>query len=239
MSVNFFDTGVDITIISERSVGMGILCLFRLFRVVILLSPWIAGPCSINPSLSKVCQQIFFIRLFPGVGSVATRCPLATPTPKCHGIRSLLVVLFLLNLPVVPHGTKGTGPKFVTRPACASFQLRNDSNTNYFNPIDMFIDWSLYMAHRCLSLPGTPDLWTRLGWLQGSTRNGMKWGALTLLEISHSRGCYLKFAVLLVQRVCSPKRPNTKDPRPCPLEAYIAGDTLCLQPIGAGHVTVL
>ena len=95
------------------------------------------------------------------------------------------------------------------------------------------------MAHRCLSLPGAPDLWIRLGWLQSSTRNGMKWGALTLPEISHSRGCYLKFAVLLVQRVCSPKWPNTKDPRLCALEAYIAGDTLCHQPIGAGHVTVL
>ena len=47
------------------------------------------------------------------------KCLLATPTPKCHGSRSLLV-LFLLNLRVVPHGTKGAGPKFVTRPVCAS-----------------------------------------------------------------------------------------------------------------------
>ena len=45
---------------------------------------------------------------------------LGTPTPKCHGNRSLLVVLFLLKLQVVPHGTKGTGPKFVTRPVCVS-----------------------------------------------------------------------------------------------------------------------
>ena len=75
------------------------------------------------------------------------------------------------------------------------------------------------MACRCLSLPGAPDLWTRLDWLQGSTRNGMKWGALTLLEITHSRGCYLKFAVLLVQRVCSPKQPNNKDPGLCSLVA--------------------
>ena len=103
----------------------------------------------------------------------------------------------------------------------------------------MFIDWSLYMACRCLSLPGAPDLWTRLGWLQGSTRSGMKWGMLTLLEITHSRGCYLKFAVLLVQRVCSPKWPNTKDPELCALEAYITGNTLHHQPMGAGHVTVL
>ena len=50
----------------------------------------------------------------PSVGS------LGTPTPKCLGNRSLLVVLFLLKLRVVPHGTKGTGPKFVTRPVYAS-----------------------------------------------------------------------------------------------------------------------
>ena len=91
------------------------------------------------------------------------------------------------------------------------------------------------MARRCFTLPGAPDLWVRLGWLQGSTQNGMKWGVLTLLEISHSRGCYLKFAVLLVQRVCSPRRPNTKDPGLCALEAYIAGDTLRHQPMGVGH----
>ena len=95
------------------------------------------------------------------------------------------------------------------------------------------------MARRCLSLPGAPDLWIRLGWLQSSTQNGMKWGVLTLLEISQSRGCYLKFAVLHVQRVCSPKRPNTKDPGLCALEAYIAGDTLRHQPMGVGHMTVL
>ena len=95
------------------------------------------------------------------------------------------------------------------------------------------------MARRCFTLPGTPDLWIRLGWLQGSTRNGMKWDALTLLETTHSRGCYLKFAVLLVQSVCSPRRPKTKDPGPCPLEAYIAGDTLHHQPTGAGHMTML
>ena len=95
------------------------------------------------------------------------------------------------------------------------------------------------MAHRCFTLLGAPDLWTRLGWLQGSTQNGMKWGVLTLLETTHSRGCYLKFAVLLVQSVCSPRRPKTKDPRLCALGAYIAGDTLCHQPMGVGHVTVL
>ena len=86
------------------------------------------------------------------------------------------------------------------------------------------------MACRCFTLLGAQDLWIKLDWLQGSTWNGMKWGALTLLETTHSRGCYLKFAVLLVQSVCSPRRPKTKDPGSCPLEAYIAGDTLHHQP---------
>ena len=45
---------------------------------------------------------------------------LGTPPPKCHGNRSLLIVLFLLELQVVPHGTKGTDPKFVTRPVYMS-----------------------------------------------------------------------------------------------------------------------
>ena len=35
------------------------------------------------------------------------------------------------------------------------------------------------MARRCLTSPGAPDLWTRLGWLQGSTRNGN--------EVGHAR----------------------------------------------------
>ena len=96
------------------------------------------------------------------------------------------------------------------------------------------------MAYRFLTSPGAPDLWTRLGWLQGSTRNGMKWGVLTLLEISHSRGCYLKVAVLLVQRVCSPNDQIPKrDPGLCALVAYIAGDTLRHQPMGMGHMTML
>ena len=104
----------------------------------------------------------------------------------------------------------------------------------------MFIDWSLYMARRCLFLPGAPDLWLRLGWLQSSTRNRMKWGALTLLEISHSRGCYLKFAVLLVPKgVFTKMTKYQRDPRLYVLEAYIAGDTLRHQPMGVGHVTVL
>ena len=40
-----------------------------------------------------------------------------------------LCVLLLPNLRVVPHGTKGTGPKFVMRPVYLRSQLRNNTNT--------------------------------------------------------------------------------------------------------------
>ena len=43
-----------------------------------------------------------------------------------------------------------------------------------------------------------------------------------------------------MQRVCSPKRPKTKEPRVlCHGGIYIAGDTSRHQPMGAGHMTVL
>ena len=42
---------------------------------------------------------------------------------------SLCMFLLLPNLREVPHGTKGTGPKFVTRPAYSRSQLRNNTNT--------------------------------------------------------------------------------------------------------------
>ena len=37
--------------------------------------------------------------------------------------------LLLSNLREVPHGMKGTGPKFVTRPVYLRSQLRNNTNT--------------------------------------------------------------------------------------------------------------
>ena len=48
------------------------------------------------------------------------------------GSRGLLVVyvfIFYQTLRVVPHGTKGTGPRFVTRPAYLRSQFRNNTNT--------------------------------------------------------------------------------------------------------------
>ena len=50
------------------------------------------------------------------------------------GSRGLLVVYVLTSyqtLRVVPHGTKGTGPRFVTRPAYLRSQFRNNTNTAF------------------------------------------------------------------------------------------------------------
>ena len=54
-----------------------------------------------------------------------------TPTPNgTWAVEAFwLCVLFLSNLREVPHGTKGTGPRFVTRPVYLRSQLRNNTNT--------------------------------------------------------------------------------------------------------------
>ena len=70
------------------------------------------------------------------------------------------------------------------------------------------------MARRCSTLPGAPDLWTRLGWLQGSTRNGMKWGHARSTGVPSQQGAAITKGI-------------------CALEAYIADDTLRHQPIGS------
>ena len=52
--------------------------------------------------------------------------------PNVMEHRSLLVVYvfnFYQTLRVVPHGTKGTGPRFITRPVYLRSQFRNNTNT--------------------------------------------------------------------------------------------------------------
>ena len=63
-----------------------------------------------------------------------------------------------------PHGTKGTGPEFVTRPVYLRSQLRNNTNTvSALILLIHFITCSLYTVRRYRTSPGAPDLWTRLG----------------------------------------------------------------------------
>ena len=58
--------------------------------------------------------------------------PFFTPTAnaKSWAVEAFsLCVLLLPNLREVPHGMKGTSPKFVTRPVYLRSQLRNNTNT--------------------------------------------------------------------------------------------------------------
>ena len=64
---------------------------------------------------------------------VSGYCPflLLLPTATSWAVEAFSLCMFLLlpTLREVPHGTKGTGPRFVTRPVCLRSQLRNNTNT--------------------------------------------------------------------------------------------------------------
>ena len=113
---------------------------------------------------------------------------------------SLCMFLLLPTLREVPHGTKGTGPKFVMRPVYLRSQLRNNTNTVSVLVLLMHLLHTLYTRnagiahHRALQTSGR-------GWAGSKAVHGMECsgGALALLEIPLSRGCCLKCTVLPVQ----------------------------------------
>ena len=58
--------------------------------------------------------------------------PFFTPTANAESwaVEAFsLCVLLLPNLREVPHGTKGTGPRFITRPVYLRSEFRNNMNT--------------------------------------------------------------------------------------------------------------
>ena len=80
------------------------------------------------PSLFQLGSPLILVTA-PGICAVASFL-LLLPNVMEH--RSLLVVyvfVFYQTLQVVPHGTKGTGPRFVTRPVYLRSQFRNNTNT--------------------------------------------------------------------------------------------------------------
>ena len=117
-------------------------------------------------------------------------------------IEAFSLCMFLLHPTPreVPHGTKGTGPKFVTRPVHSRSQLRNNMNTVSVLVLLMHLLHTLYTRyagithHQVLQTSGQ-------GWADSKAVYGMKCsgGALTLLEVPLSRGCCLKCTVLPVQ----------------------------------------
>ena len=126
-----------------------------------------------------------------------------TPTSKVSWMVeafSLCMFLLLPTLREVPHGTKGTGPKFVMRPVYSRSQLRNNTNTVSVLVLLMHLFHTLYTRyagiahHRALQTSGR-------GWADSKAVHGTECsgGAHALLEIPLSRGCCLKCTVLPVQ----------------------------------------
>ena len=156
--------------------------------------------------------------------------------------------LLLPNLREVPHGTKGTGPKFITRPVYLRSQLRNNMNTVstlvlLIHLLHVLCTWYAGIAHhRVLQTSG----W---GWADSKAVHGMECSGVRLLYWRSLSAGAAAWSVLYCQyrEVCSPTWPNakqanelsTKNPGSCVQVVYIAGDTLHHQPMGADHMTVL
>ena len=99
------------------------------------------------------------------------------------GSRGLLVVyvfIFYETLRVVPHGTKGTGPRFITRPAYLRSQFRNNTNTvstlvPLIHLLQVLCTWYASVAHhRVLQTSGR-------GWADSKAVHGMECSGAHLL----------------------------------------------------------
>ena len=106
------------------------------------------------------------------------------------GSRSLLVVCFYFyqTLREVPHGMKGTGPKFVTRPVYLRSQLRN--NTNTVSTLVLLIHLLQVLCTRHVGIAHHRALQTSgRGWADSKAVHGMECsGARSLYWRSLSAG---------------------------------------------------
>ena len=112
----------------------------------------------------------------------------------------MYVFIFYQTLRVVPHGTKGTGPRFVTRPAYLRSQFRN--NTNTVSTLVPLIHLLQVLSTRYASVAHHWALQTSgRGWADSKAVHGMECSGacLALLEVPLRRGCCLKCTVLPVQ----------------------------------------
>ena len=162
--------------------------------------------------------------------------------------------MYVFTSSISPRGppwNEGHRPKVCHETSVLQVPAQEQHEHNFCSSFtNAFITYSLYTwyagiaHHRALQTSGR-------GWADSKAVHGMECsgGALALLEIPLSRGCCLKCTVLPVQGgvlthttecLTSQRTINNKrDPRSCARVVYIAGDTLCHQPMGAGHMTVL
>ena len=115
------------------------------------------------------------------------------------------------TLRVVPHGTKGTGPRFVTRPAYLRSQFRNNMNTvstlvRLIHLLQVLCTRYAGVAHhRALQTSGR-------GWADSKAVHGMECsGARSLYWRSLSAGaaaCSVPYCQY--REVCSPTQPSAQ-----------------------------
>ena len=192
---------------------------------------------------------------FQQYNSLSGYCPFFSPTANAESWAveafSLCIFLLLPNLREVPHGTKGTGPKFVTRPVYLRSQFRNNTNTvSTLVPLRyIYYRFSVHgtrVSHitgrsRPLGEVGlTPRQYTEWNVVGRARSAGDPSQQGLLPEVyrtaSTGRCAHLLDRVLTSQRTIN-KEPT--DPRSRVRVVYIAGDTLRHQPMGANHMTVL
>ena len=93
--------------------------------------------------------------------------------------RSLLVVYVFTSTksPRGPPWNEGHRPKVRHETSVLEVPAQEQHEHSFCSSTtNAFITYSPYTVHRYCTSPGAPDLQARLGWLQGSTRNGMYWG---------------------------------------------------------------
>ena len=100
--------------------------------------------------------------------------------PYCQrrvlGSRSLLVVYIFTSTKSLrgPPWNEGHRPKVHDETNVFEVPVQEQHEHSFFSSsTNTFITGSLYTVRRYCTSPGAPDLRARLGWLQGSTRNGM------------------------------------------------------------------
>ena len=92
------------------------------------------------------------------------------------GSRSLLVVYIFTSTksPRGPPWNEGHRPKVHHETSVLEVPAQEQHEHSFFSSsTDTFITGSLYTVRGYRTSPGAPDLRARLGWLQGSTQNGM------------------------------------------------------------------
>ena len=90
--------------------------------------------------------------------------------------RSLLVVYVFTssNSPRGPPWNEGHQPKVRHETSVLEVPAQEQHEHSFCpSSTNAFITYSLYRVRRYRTSPGAPDLQARLGWLEGSTRNGM------------------------------------------------------------------